>query len=134
MLYFILCLYRIYVKEYELEGQLSPAWVKNKWESLKQKIYGVESSPHRSQHGGREGHSYILEVPTTFTTRRTSGHTLRIYVKEYELEGQLSPAWVKKKWESLKQKIHGFESSPHRSQHGGREGHSYILEVVYGDG
>ncbi|KAK6309813.1 hypothetical protein J4Q44_G00196940 [Coregonus suidteri] len=36
-----------------------------------------------------------------------------IYVKECELEGQLSPAWVKKKWEN---QIHGVESSPHQTR------------------
>lgn len=32
-----LSIYRLYVKEKQLEGKVTPAWVRKKWENLKQK-------------------------------------------------------------------------------------------------
>ncbi len=40
-----LSIYRLYVKEKQLVGKVTPAWVRKKWENLKQK-YKVMSCIH----------------------------------------------------------------------------------------
>ncbi|KAI7807589.1 uncharacterized protein LOC130557062 [Triplophysa rosa] len=46
-----------------------------------------------------------------FTGRRNAAiKAFELYVKEKELEGKVTPAWVRKKWENLKQKYKDLKS------------------------